>query len=155
MTQWLGGNTDSVLHHLSNLSWILESMLSHFRPLIDNSERLYKPLTPFTGLHCVTFSFTGINLRELLRYAKNCKEIVWVGLFCHKVIKCLCFWVLKWLNLFKRLIWVFNYMKSRYHQVLLLHSDSVIEQGKDNPNFRKVPKPRDFLLLFEVGPSPI
>jgi len=42
-------------------------------------------------------------------------------------MKCLCVWVLKWLNLFKRLISAINLMKCRYHQALFLLSHSMFE----------------------------
>ena len=78
---FLVGGTVSVLHHLSNLSWILESMLTHFRPghwQLWVTAQAAGSVYSLPWQFCVTFSFTRIILQELLGYAKNCKEIAFV-----------------------------------------------------------------------------
>src|SRR6218665_4048999 len=62
------------------------------------------------------------NSWDMPRIVSNCL------CFYQKVMKCLCVWVLKRLNSFKRLISAINFMKCRYHhQALLLFSHSIFE----------------------------
>src|SRR6218665_2714105 len=61
------------------------------------------------------------NSWDMHRIVRNCL------CFLSKVMTCLCVWMLKWLNSFKRLMLAINFMNCRYHQALLLFSHSIFE----------------------------
>ena len=95
-----------------------------FGQVIGNSERLYKLLVPFMLSSVSHFHSPGSSCKnswDMPRIVRNCL------CFLSKVMKCLCVWVLKWLNSFKRLISAINFLKCRYHQAILLFSHSIFE----------------------------